>query len=75
MRRGRPPLAPIAAPRSHPWFLGWVIWGNTLGRSLPLTDIRGGAPCPCPLAAVGVLGAFFFLFLQPRLLLPIGATS
>jgi hypothetical protein len=56
MRRGRSPLAPIVVPRSHPWFLGRVIWGNALGRSLPLTDIRGGAPRPRPLAAVGVLG-------------------
>ncbi len=58
MRRGRPPLAPVAAPCSHPWFLGPVIRRNTLGRSLPLKDIRGGAPCPHPLAAVTVLGGF-----------------
>jgi hypothetical protein len=41
MRRGRLPLASVAAPCSHPWFLGPVIWMNTLGHSLPLTDIRG----------------------------------
>jgi hypothetical protein len=58
MRRGRPPLASVTAPCSHPWFLGPVIWRNALGRSLPLMDIRGGAPCSCPLAAVTVLGGF-----------------
>jgi hypothetical protein len=58
MRRGWPPLAPVTVPCSHPWFLGPVIRRNALGRSLPLTDIRGGAPCPCPLAAVRVLGGF-----------------
>ncbi len=41
MRRGRPPLASVAAPPSHPWFLGPVIQRNALGHSLPLTDIRG----------------------------------
>ncbi len=58
MRRGRPPLAPFAVPRSHPWFLGPVIQRNAQGRSLLLTDIRGGAPYPHPLAAVTVLGGF-----------------
>jgi hypothetical protein len=58
MRRGQPPLAPVVAPCSHPWFYGPVIRRNAQGRSLPLMDIRGGAPHPHPLAAMTVLGGF-----------------
>jgi hypothetical protein len=61
--------APIAAPCSHPWFLGWGIRGNALGRSLPLSDIKGGAPRPRPRAAMGVLRGIL-LPLSPALPTP-----